>query len=514
MKFQKSKNNHTKNIHGTSLTARLIWPTLLVIAITLTAVSLFGSRISESLYNRQTLETLKNNLQLTQKALNEAWKNTRGTAMRSDALLEDYTSKVFAGRLDFIGFHEKSGVIIADSYNGKIIKNYPNVDIVLNKSDISKIIKHDNVTYLVTNLADGGFAMSSHFAPLGLHLIAFNKLGFAQTTVKEDERFLLISVFLITALSLVSMMLLVVHISITKPLHKMTLNMDKAITKSNYDSSLDVHDGSKDIQALSMRFNTLISHINMRDKQIHKHAEELERLVEERTKELKTAQNQLVLSERLAAIGEFASSVAHELRNPLSSIKMGVEKISEIKIIEGNDRRRLTLIQNEVDRLSEMLNGILAFAAPSPTEIKEIQLLHFINDIIPILEDISIQENTVLKITPAHNNIEILGDADKLKQTLINVVKNASEASPLNSEINISFSEVNDTVNIIVINKSEPIPKEVEDRLFEPFFTTKSSGTGLGLPTTKRIMNEMNGDIDIKNAAKGTVKTTITLQKA
>ncbi|MFT7432430.1 MAG: signal transduction histidine kinase [Alphaproteobacteria bacterium] len=510
----KSKNNYTENARGTSLTARLILPTLLVIAITLTAVSLFGSRLSESLYNHQTLETLKNNLQLTQKALNEGWENTRGTAMRSEELLQDYTAQVFAGRLDFIGFQEKSGVIIADSYSGKIVKTYSKHNTSLDKADISRIIKHNNVTYLVTELTLGGFAMSSYFAPLGLHLIAFNKVGFNQTESRAYQRILLISIFLITAALLISMMLIVVHISITRPLRTMKLNMDNAIMRNDYDSHLDVNKGSRDLQELSLRFNTLISHINARDKQIHQHAQDLETLVEERTNELKMAQEQLVLSERLAAIGEFASSVAHELRNPLSSIKMGVEKIAGIKSIEGNNKRRLTLIQSEVDRLSDMLKGILAFAAPSPTEIKPIQLASFMKDITPLLLDIAKEENSFLKIESIKPAIKIKGDVDKLKQTFINVIKNASEASPQKGEIKLSCEEDDAKVEIIIINKGQPIPKEVEGRLFEPFFTTKSSGTGLGLATTKRIMNEMGGDITIQNASKDSIQTTIILQKA
>lgn len=509
----KTEKNKIQTQTGSSLALRLLLPTILIIIIIYLAVDLIGSRISETLYDRQTIETLNNNLQLAQKALNEGWQNTEGAAIRTEELLREYTTTVLAGRLDFIGFGEQSGVMIVDSYTGQNIQTYPSDTLALPSIDLKNIIREQNSQFLVYELQQGGFALSTYFAPLGLHLIAFNKVGYEQTAGKENQKVLLISVFALTTVMLMFMMFTVIYLSITNPLNKMRKKMSTMMEQDKYEDSLNTEEGSIEVQELSKQFNTLISHIHIRDQQIHKHAETLEKTVEKRTSELKKAQKKLVLSERLAAIGEFASSVAHELRNPLSSIKLGVDKIAEIETIEGNNKRRLILIQKEVKRLSEMLSGILAFAAPSAIDMSSIKLKEFMEDIVSFTKDMEERENRHIKLSGISSKVEIKADVDKLKQTLINVLKNAFEASPPTSLVDIQVRDEKNKILIQITNEGEPIPKEVQSRLFEPFFTTKSKGTGLGLATTKRLMQEMGGDITLENKDKNHIITILTLQK-
>lgn len=508
-KILKSPEPHT----GSSLVTRLILPTVLMIAIVYLAVSLIGSQIGKTLYNNQTTETLNNNLQLAQKALTEGWENTQGAALRTENLLKEYTTRVLAGRLDFIGFGEKSGVMVVDSYTGKNIQTYPSNDMALDIVDIQKMLKQTTSEYYVYELNKGGFALSTYFAPLGLHLIAFNKVSYQQTAGKENQQILLISVFAITTIMLIVMMFTVIHLSITKPLRDMQIKMSSMMKKDEYNEQLSTAEGSLEVQELSKQFNTLISHIHIRDQQIHKHAETLEKTVEKRTSELKETQSQLVLTERLAAIGEFASSVAHELRNPLSSIKLGVEKIAEIKGIEGNNKRRLTLIQKEVKRLSEMLSGILAFAAPSAIKMEKIKLHSFLADTVSLTNDMEEKEGRKIHLSKVNKEIYVQADSNKFKQTLINVLKNAFEASPNNSTVDIQVRDKKSKIYIEILNVGKHIPQDVQNRLFEPFFTTKSNGTGLGLATTKRLMQEMNGDIELENKDKSHILTILTLKK-
>lgn len=512
-KKEKHKNQKLTSESGSRLTTRLLLPTILIIVIIYLAVSLIGSQISQSLYNRQTMETLNNNLQFAEKALYEGWRNTEGAALRTENLLKEYTSQVLAGRLDFIGFGEQSGVMVIDSYTGQNIQTYPSNDITLNPKDIQNILKQTTSGNFFYELQKGGLTSSFYFAPLGLHIIAFNKVGFEQTAGKENQQILLVSVFILTTVMLMLMLFLVIYISITRPLREMQKKMAYMTDNDIYNENLNTHEGSLEIQQLSGKFNILIKHIHERDEQIHKHAETLEKTIKQRTSELQKAQKQLVLTERLAAIGEFASSVAHELRNPLSSIKLGVEKISEIKAIEGNNKRRLILIQEEVERLSDMLSGILAFAAPSAIKIENINLKNFIEDTVYLTENMEEKEARQLIIQKINSTLNVKADFNKLKQTLINVLKNAFEASPNHSEVSIHIKEKDDNIFIYITNEGEQIPPEVKTRLFEPFFTTKSRGTGLGLATTKRLMHEMGGDIELNNKDKNHILTTLTLRK-
>lgn len=513
MAKEKINKNKSQN-QGSSLTVRLVVPTIFMMAIAFVIVVFVGHRLNETLYNNKSIETLKNNLQLTEKALEEGWKNTRGTALRTEELLYNYTTKIMAGRLDFIGFNEDSGVTIIDSYNNKTIQTYPNNNLALKPSEVTNIVRIKANGYHLNTLEDGGFAVSTYFAPIGLHLVAFNKKSFAQTGTKEQQRIVLIFIFAITAVTLITLMLIIVHLSVTKPLSNIQKKIQAAIKDDRYSELLNTENGSKELQNLTTQFNTLMTHIDERDAQIHAHAEHLEAEVAARTHELKKAQEQLVLTERLAAIGEFASSVAHELRNPLSSIKLGVEKISEIKEIKGNNKRRLTLIENEVSRLSDMLSGILAFAAPTPIEMENVPLNNFIESNESLYQDIAESENIRLRILACREKLNVSADKAKLSQALINIIKNACEAAPANSEIVLKTKKTPQKAFIILENEGEAIPQEVLARLFEPFFTTKTSGTGLGLPTTKRLLNEMGGDIVLTNKENGKIETTITLKIA
>jgi signal transduction histidine kinase len=510
---EKHKNQKATLESGSSLATRLLLPTVLIIIMIYLAVSLIGSQISQSLYNRQTTETLNNNLQLAEKALYEGWRNTEGAALRTEDLLKAYTLKVLAGRLDFIGFGEQSGVMIVDSYTGRNIQTYPSPDIYLNPKDIQRILKQTSASYFVYELQKGGFALSFHFAPLGLHVIAFNKVGFDQTSGKKNQQILLISVFMLTTAMLMLMLFIVIYLSITKPLRDMQQKMAYMMDNDIYNEKLKTNEGSLEIQQLSGKFNVLIQHIHERDQQIHKHADTLEKTVKKRTSELQKTQKQLVLKERLAAIGEFASSVAHELRNPLSSIKLGVEKISEIPSIEGKNKRRLTLIQKEVERLSDMLSGILAFAAPSAIKIEDIHLKNFLSDVIHLTNDMQEKESRQIDMQKIEDNLIVKADFNKLQQTLINVFKNAFEASPNHSTISIHIEDKKQKIRIHILNEGETIPQDVQSRLFEPFFTTKSRGTGLGLATTKRLMQEMGGDITLENKGKNHILTILKLLK-
>ncbi len=513
-------SNAKKNMHsaatqkGSSLSLRILLPTVLIITIIYLAVSLIGQKVGEELYNRQTIETLNNNLQLAQRALNEGWQNTQGAALRTEGLLREYTSTVLAGRLDFIGFSEQSGVMIFDSYTGKLIQAYPNNDAHLLESDIRNILKETSSQFYVYPLQSGGHALSTYFAPLGLHLIAFNKVSYQQTAGKKSQEILLITVFALTTAMLIITMFAVIYLSITKPLMSMQKKMAYMMKEDQYNNPLNTQEGSYEVQELSKQFNTLISHLHARDQQIQKHTETLEKKVEERTAELKNAQGQLILTERLAAIGEFASSVAHELRNPLSSIKLGVEKISEIEHIEGTNKRRLTLIQKEVARLSEMLSGILSFAAPSPVDIQTLATDTAVQEAIDLSKDMAEMAERKIIYHAEPGNWLAKADSHKLKQILLNVLKNAFEGSPNGSTIDIELKQTPTNVMICIQNEGEHMPKEVMDRLFEPFFTTKSQGTGLGLATTKRLLQEMGGDITLENHNENHILNTITLQKA
>lgn len=211
--------------------------------------------------------------------------------------------------------------------------------------------------------------------------------------------------------------------------------------------------------------------------------------------------------ERLAEIGELASMIVHEVRNPLATLLMG---LNSFKRLELPDRFReyLTLALEEGDRLQRLLNQILLYAKPQRLDRTALELNQFISDTLHPLRELPVAITKQLQFTSAYPTAAVLADRDKLKQVLINLIVNACEAAAEGTTITVSLQiDRANQVNIQVHNPGEPIPPEVLAKLTQPFFTTKSSGNGLGLAIVKRILEAHAGELRIDSSALGTTVT-------
>lgn len=496
----------------TRLALKLIAPIIIVVASTLVALSIFSYNISEKIYTYQNVSVVSNTVKLTRDILNDGWKRTYGTTLRSHEILKKYVTDVLTGSINFLEFPQNSGLIIVDSHTENILATFPQNVKRPKKEQIRRGLRARGEAVETFTLPNGGTLVSAYFSPVQVHIIGFNFTGFTQTSAQQSLSLMMITIFLITALLLTSLIIYLLGKHVLSPLKKMSQTMGGILEEDKFNLRVALS-GSKELQSLGTQFNTLISHVQKRDNELQKHNKNLEKVVAERTKELREAQEQIVLQERLAAIGEFASSVAHELRNPLASIKMGVEKVAE-NDLPSTDKRRIELVNKEVIRLDAMLKGILSFAAPRPTVIQDTALTPYLEEHLPIFEALAHEENVTFAYEPHKQNLNIKADSDKLLQALINITKNACEAALKESDITLSFKKKEKNVLLIVHNEGEPIPKEILARLFEPFYTTKKSGTGLGLATTRRVCQEMGGDISVQSTKTAGTTVTITLKLA
>ncbi|BAY39581.1 GAF sensor signal transduction histidine kinase [Nostoc sp. NIES-2111] len=235
----------------------------------------------------------------------------------------------------------------------------------------------------------------------------------------------------------------------------------------------------------------------------------LEAEVENRTAELRAAQAKLVEQERLAAIGEFAAMIVHEIRNPLTTMTMGL-KYFQRTVTTESAQERLSLALGEATRLENLLSEILLYAKPQMLQLCELDTNKFMRELLSYTSEMPEAVSQQFEFIPASVPVKILGDKDKLKQVFINIVRNACEAvcpgDVIKWEVNILSP---DHVCINVCNGGEPIPPEVLSKLTQPFFSTKPSGTGLGLPITKRIVNAHGGELSIYSDTTG---TTVSVQ--
>ncbi|WP_088240496.1 GAF domain-containing sensor histidine kinase [Calothrix rhizosoleniae] len=235
----------------------------------------------------------------------------------------------------------------------------------------------------------------------------------------------------------------------------------------------------------------------------------LEIEVQKRTKELQTAQAKLVEKERLAAIGEFSACIVHEIRNPLTTIKMGLNSFKKLDL-SAVWKERLSLAFSESERLERLLTEILLYAKPQTLKLEEINLNNWISQILPPLREMPEATDKFIEFSLGMNAVIVQVDKDKLQQILINIVRNGLEATSVGNTVQLLVSNLarKNQICIHVHNSGEPIPPEVLPQLTQPFFSTKTSGTGLGLAICKRIVELHGGELEIQsNSSEGTTVT-------
>ncbi len=236
----------------------------------------------------------------------------------------------------------------------------------------------------------------------------------------------------------------------------------------------------------------------------------LEAEVAKRTEELKAAQASLVEKVRLAAIGEFASGIIHEIRNPFTTMKMGLNYFKKVDRSEAS-QMRVSLALDEADRLERLLKEILLYAKPQKLDLQPINIDRLIGEMLESLRMIPFSIQRQIEYYPPSTQLKVMGDKDKLKQIIINLVRNACEAVSVGETVKIkleleNYQEQKEQVSINICNGGEPIPPEILPKLTQPFYSTKSSGTGLGLAIVKRIVESHDGELLIKSSIEeGTI---------
>jgi len=212
--------------------------------------------------------------------------------------------------------------------------------------------------------------------------------------------------------------------------------------------------------------------------------------------ELKNLQSKLVMSQKMAALGEVAAKVAHEIRNPLVSVGGFAKRLE--KKLDGNLREYAGIIVKEVARLEHILREILGFVREARLIRERVTLNAIIDDIIVVMA--SDTEDRGIKISRDYTpGVEVFVDVNRVKEAIMNIVSNAIQSMPGTGEISLR-TFVRDAFAVLEIRDTgKGISREDLSSIFNPFFTTKASGTGLGLAITHRIIQEHGGTIEVES---------------
>jgi signal transduction histidine kinase len=232
----------------------------------------------------------------------------------------------------------------------------------------------------------------------------------------------------------------------------------------------------------------------------------LEAEVVRQTTALKAAQEQLIEQERLAAVGQFAAMIVHEIRNPMTTIRMGLNYFKKTQLA-APAQERLSLSLEEVARLENLLNEILLYAKPQVLQLSELDVNALVESTLPLLREMPEAVDRTIQFVPLQPSACVKGDKDKLKQVLINLVKNACEATAPGEVVTCQVGQDLPTHHIYlqVHNSGLPIPPDLLPKLTQPFCSTKPGGTGLGLAIVQRIVDAHAGKLLIQSdQASGT----------
>ena len=219
----------------------------------------------------------------------------------------------------------------------------------------------------------------------------------------------------------------------------------------------------------------------------------------------------LLRSERLAALGELSSQVAHEIRNPLTAIGGFARSIEREMTDDDPDRAHIEIIIKETDRLERILTEQLCFAKLSPPEFTDGDINQVIRESVSLLSERIAATDARLEVNLQSDIQGVRMDPDKIKQVIINLLQNAADNVSRGGRLMVSSNSNGRTAEVRVANDGPPIPEPMLERIFVPFATTKSGGSGLGLPIAYEIIYEHGGTIDVRSEEGSDTVFLITL---
>jgi two-component system NtrC family sensor kinase len=304
--------------------------------------------------------------------------------------------------------------------------------------------------------------------------------------------------------------------AIFEPIEKMT-SVVRATHPGSFDRRIGEIDSHDEIGELARQFDTMLDLVEQHNREIQRAADELEAKVEERTRELESknadlestvsllrkTREQLVMAEKLAALGQFAAGIAHEINNPTAVILGNVDiLVAELGSAAGSVQGEVDLIIQQVERIRHIVNTLLQLARPSTSigELHRVDVNSVVRDTLPLVRHLIRGDGVVIRQRlEATRTVRI--NSFELQQVLINLMSNALRAVSRSGSIELTTEDL-DThgVLISVSDDGAGIAPGSINRVFDPFYTTHpQQSTGLGLSVSYGIMRRYGGDITVES---------------
>ena len=229
--------------------------------------------------------------------------------------------------------------------------------------------------------------------------------------------------------------------------------------------------------------------------------------------ELREAQDKLVRTERLAAIGQLSAGVAHELRNPLGGIKNAAfyirDKLQDADLSKSNPMiiEFLDLMDEDIESSNQIITDLMDFARVNPLQLTLTNIETIVDNVLSRME---IKENVKVNKQFEPDLPEVSVDSEQLRRALANLIKNADDAMPEGGELAFTATAPDGVVELQIRDTGEGISEQNLNKIFDPLFTTKTKGIGMGMPIVGEVIRKHNGTIEV--ASKPGEGTTFTIR--
>ncbi len=285
---------------------------------------------------------------------------------------------------------------------------------------------------------------------------------------------------LLTFLSLAIALAIVTNILVSKPVEALIQTM-KRVEGGDFSVRLNTQ-RSDEIGKLASTFNSMVSELERAREEIQRcHLEEMQRI------------------EKMATLGELAAAVAHEIKNPLAGISGAIQVISE-DFPDGDPKKEvISEVLKEIERLDKTVRDLLVFAKPSEPKKINIDIESVVDKAVSLVKARAEKQNVRIKTSYQDNIPQLNIDPQQIQQVLLNVMLNALHEMPGGGTLTITTSYDNHAVTISISDTGHGIPADELRNIFKPFYTTKHTGTGLGLPISRNIIEAHGGEITVES---------------
>lgn len=411
---------------------------------------------------------------------------------------------------DFLGFNRELVQFSLYSAGGQLLfesdnlPGFSTLDLALRHgADVHARLSEQRIT-AVTRTLDNGHRvldlLAPAFGPTGAqvlavrYIISYDSVDLQLNEVREQ--FLRIGLL---ALGCSLLLTALAARQVTRPIKALTAGA-RAVAQGRLETRV-ANPGQDELGKLARAFNDMATSLTASQSEL----QEKNRALSSANAELQQIQEHLIRTERLAAIGQLAAGVSHEIDNPVGIILGYAELLLDDLAADDPRREDIQAIITECQRCRRITGGLLGFARSTPVHREPIDLAALARETLDSLRPQKMFRGVEcrLEVTPGLPNLE--GDADRLRQVLVNLLLNAAQALGGRGRITVRLEAAAEGLVLWVADDGPGIPEALRERIFEPFFSTKArgEGTGLGLPVCRKLIEEHGGSLTVATGGDG-----------